>query len=67
MTDGDEGHSSLGIAQLIAFNTVMRHSDKQGSQRNNRARETPLPIYVTLTVHAEIRKRGRVDALHGLR
>ena len=66
VTDGEEGHSSLGIAQLIAFNTIKRRSDKQGSQRNNRARETPLPIYVALKVHAETRKRGLVDAFHGL-
>ena len=40
--------------------------NKQGSQRHNPARETPLPIYVALKVHAETRKRGLVDALHGL-
>ena len=66
VADGDEGRSSLSIAQLIAFDTVKRRSDKQGSQRNNRARETPLPIYVALKVHAETRKQGLVDDLHGL-
>ena len=66
VTDGDEGHSSMGISQLIAFNTAKRRSDKQGSQRNNRARETPLPIFVTLKVHTEIHKWGLLDALHGL-
>ena len=66
VADGDEGHSSLGISQLIAYSTIKRRSEKQGSQRNNRARETPLPIYVALKVHAETRKRGLVDAFHGL-
>lgn len=57
--------SVLSLSQLIAFNYVKR-STKASTSLKMRGKETPLPIYLSLKVHAETRKRGLVDMLHDL-
>ena len=42
----------ISVAQLPQYNsTYRRRADIAGSARHNKTRETPLPIYVGLTVH----------------
>ena len=64
--NSEEPTASVSIAQLIVFNTVKRRSNQSNSIRHNRNRETPLPIYIALKVHAETRKRGLIDCLNNL-
>ena len=55
----------LSVSQLIAFNC--KQSCRLSTfQRHNQKNETPLPLYLSLKVHAETRKRGLVDTLFAL-
>ena len=60
----------LTIAQLIVFNSVRhkRTAVNRVSQvvRHSRDQETPLPLYVGLTIHAMTRKKRLVDKLFDL-
>ena len=58
---------ALSISELVMFNTTHSSSHIQNSPvRHNRERETPLPIYLALMVHAKTQKRSLVDKLHNL-
>ena len=58
---------SLSIAELIKFNSV-KHKRAAGStySHHNRHQETPLPVFVGLTVYAQTRKKILIDKLHHL-
>ena len=59
--------AALTIAQLVQFNTYQRR--RQGEvkrERRNKSRESLLPIYVGVSVHAKTRSRDVVDRLHRL-
>ena len=62
--------ASLSISQLISFNCVKRRTpsttddDSKPAVRRNRERETPLPIYAELKIHAETRNRGLIDTMN---
>ena len=58
--------ASLSVAQLLQYNSSSRRrAENAGGAhvRHNKTRETPLPIYVGLTVHARTRKRDLVETL----
>lgn len=59
--------AALAISQLFVFNSV-KHARKEstGSVRHNHSRETPLPLYLSMKIHAATRSRGLVDTLHSL-
>ena len=59
--------AALSISQLWIFNSV-KHGRKKstGSVRHNQCRETPLPLYLSMKIHASTRSRGLVDTLHSL-
>ena len=61
--------ASLTLSQLLSYNMVKSRSHDPTSspkQRQTRDRETPVPIYLALKVHAETRKKGLVDTFHNL-
>ena len=59
--------AALAISQLLAFNSVKRaRKESSGSVRHNQSRETPLPLYLSMKIHAATRSRGLVDTLHSL-
>lgn len=61
------GQSALTISQLLQYNTYIHRRDGDiKRERRNKSRETPLPIYVGLTVHAKTRSRELVEILHDL-
>ena len=59
----------LTIAQLLRYNSV-KHGRKGAAPdthvRHSINQETPLPVYVSLMLHAHTRKRELVDTLSGL-
>ena len=59
---------ALAISQLMVFNSVKhaRNVDSSNSARHSRSRETPLPLYLSLKIHAVTRSRGLVDTLFNL-
>jgi len=62
--------ASLSISQLISFNCVKRRAtiatddDSKTCLRQNRERETPLPIYIGLKIYVETRNRGLIDTMN---
>ncbi len=58
--------ATLSIAQLLQYNSSVRRRVGSTSIRHNKTRETPVPIYVGLTVHARSRKRDLIDTLFDL-
>lgn len=56
--------ATLTISQTITFN-CRRVTKETVFQRHNKDRETPLPIYLGLKLHAE-RKKGLIDTLSTL-
>jgi len=61
----DGPRAALSISQLLIFNTVKNARDT-ASSRHHRDRETPLPLYLAMKVHATTRKRTLVDAFASL-
>ena len=59
---------ALAISQLMVFNSVKnaRHVDSPSSARHCRSQETPLPLYLSLKIHAVTRSRGLIDILFNL-
>jgi hypothetical protein len=59
--------AGLSIAQLLQYNSYSRRrKGPHQHKRHSRKRETPLPIYLGLSVHAKTRSRELVDNLYDL-
>ena len=59
--------AGLSIAQLLQYNSFVRRREGDiKRERHNKTRETPLPIYAGLIVHAKTRSRDLVEKLHEL-
>ncbi|XP_041462085.1 uncharacterized protein LOC121413358 [Lytechinus variegatus] len=61
--------AALSLSQLLVFNSVKhtRNTDSTSVPGNHsRDRETPLPLYLTLKIHAVTRNRSLIDTLFGL-
>ena len=53
---------ATSISQLLQFNSYFSNQSGSSDQdHHNRCRETPLPIYLGLSIHARTRKRELVD------
>ena len=62
-----KSQAALTIAQLVQFNTyVHRHEGEVKRERRNVFRESPLPIYVGLSIHAKTRSCDLVETLYNL-
>ena len=60
--------ASLSISQLLVFNSVKnaRKVEHSGNVHHSRDREMPLPLYISLKIHAVTRKKTLIDALSRL-
>ena len=56
----------LTIAQLLSFNCRKFSRKEAKFYRRDKDKETPLPIYLSLKVHAETRKKELVDTLSSM-
>lgn len=65
-TSDSFNQATLSIAQLLQFNSCSRRWAESGGIRHSKSRETPLPMYVGLTIHAKTRKRELVETLFDL-
>ena len=52
--------ASLTLAQLASFNAVRKARPNTATIKHSKERETLLPVYVGLTVHAQTRKKELV-------
>lgn len=57
--------AAIGLSQIAMFNAVKKSSARY-TVRHNKKRETPLPVYLSLLVHAQTRKRDLVDRLYNM-
>ena len=65
--ENSSSQAALTIAQLLQFNCYScRRETSSNYDRHSKDRETPLPLYVGLSVHAQTRKRELVDTLFKL-
>ena len=64
-SDSSRTHISVAIAQLLYFNSVKR-SRTNSSIRHIKEREAPLPIYISMLIHAKTRIRDLIDTLSNL-
>lgn len=61
--------AALSISQLLIYNCVQHNRNAEsasGHIRRSTAQETPLPLYISLMLHATTRKRSLVDRLFHL-
>ena len=68
-TERSASTAALAISQLLIFNTVNRRRDQNSESKATRhslKRETPLPMYLGLVIHAETRKKNLVDKFYRL-
>ena len=65
---GVDGFSqaTLSVAQLLQYNCFVRQRPEAAGVHHNKARETPLPVYIGLNIHARTRKREVIDTLFDL-
>lgn len=62
-----KGQAALTIAQLVQYNTYLRRREGDvKKERRNKSRESPVPIFVGVSVHAKTRCRDLVEILHKL-
>ena len=61
--------AALSISQLVMFNRVkrVRATTSSKSVYHSHHKETPLPLYVALKIHAITRRRNLIDTLFNLR
>ena len=52
-----ENQAALTVSQLIRFNSVVRRRKDSQAIYHTKDRETPLPTYLGLLVHAETREK----------
>ena len=58
-------HIAVAIAELLHFNTLKK-SRTNDHIRHNKDREMPLPIYISMLIHAKTRNRSLIDTLFKL-
>lgn len=58
----------LTISQLMMYNSLVRSQTNRTTStvRHTQDRETPLPIYLGVTLHTKTRKRELVDIMYQL-
>lgn len=64
--DQSRRQAVLTVSQLLSFNSRKFSRQESTFQHHNKDRETPLPIYLSLKVRAETRKKELVDTLSSL-
>lgn len=66
-SDKSVSNAALVISQLLIFNATNRkraETTNEATPRHKLIRETPLPLYVGLVIHAETRKKQLVDKFY---
>ena len=58
-------HISVTMSELLQFNTVKRSRAKDGI-RHSTVRESPLPIYLSMLIHAKTRSKNLIDTMFNL-
>jgi hypothetical protein len=61
--------ASLTISQLIQFNSylgIRRRDVNAKREQRNKDRETPVPLFVGLSIHAKTRSRDLIETMHSL-
>ena len=65
---GIDGFSqaTLSVSQLLQYNCFVRQQHEASGVHHNKVRETPIPVYIGLNIHARTRKREVIDTMFDL-
>ena len=55
--------ATLSVPQLLQYNSFVRQRPETTGVHHNKARETPLSIYIGLTIHTWTRKRDVIETM----
>ena len=56
--------TDLAMAQLLQYNCYGRYRNEKATQRHSKDRETPIPVYIGMSIYARTRKRYLTEILH---
>ena len=56
--------TDFALAQLLQYNCFAKSKEGIQTQRHATDRETPLPIYIGLSIHGKGRKKELIESLH---
>lgn len=56
--------ANLTMSQLLLFNSHLRRRKGTSASHHAKERETPLPVFIGISIHTKTRKRELVDLLH---
>ena len=62
--DRHESQACLTVGQIILYNTRRRPSDPAVKMRHTLLREPPIPVYIGLNIHQQVRSKKLIQQLH---
>jgi len=66
-SNSSKAQAGLTISQLLQYNSYHRRRDGDvRRERRNKIRETPISLYVGLSIHAKTRSRDLIETMHNL-
>ena len=65
-SNSSKAQAGLTISQLLQYNSYLRRRGDVVRVRRNRNRETPVSLYIGLSIHAKTRSRDLIDIMHDL-
>ena len=66
MNEWEVNNYVLSVSQIIFNHYKYQRKTNAGSSRHNIDKETPLPIYIGLLIHAHTRSRTLIDMFHDM-
>ena len=64
--NSSKAQAGLTISQLLQYNSYLRRRGDVVRVRRNKNRETPVSLYIGLSIHAKTRSRDLIDIMHDL-
>ena len=65
-SNSSKAQAGLTISQLLQYNSHLRRHGDVVRVRRNKNRETPVSLYIGLSIHAKTRSRDLIDIMHDL-
>lgn len=65
-SNSSKAQAGLTISQLLQYNSYLRRRGDVVRVRRNKNRETPVSLYIGLSIHAKTRSRDLIDIMHDL-
>ena len=56
--------TDLAMAQLLQYNCYAKYRERAKTFRHFKERETPFPVFMSMSLYAKTRKKFLIDLLH---